>query len=317
MVGRPGSVRGSVPEASGSMVGKICMVSGATSGIGAVTARELARLGATVIILGRDRRKCARQVESIGRETGSRVEALVADLSSQRQIRQLAECFHSNFPRLDVLVNNAAAYFMRRKLTVDGLEMTLAVNHLAPFLLTSLLLDRLQASSSARVVNVSSNAHTKGRIDFEDLHCQRRYDRLEAYSNSKLANLLFTYELARRLKGSGVTVNAVNPGSAATNLGSDNGWVRGWARVKLRNLLKRHLIRPEEGAKTSIYLATSPEVEGVTGRHFFQCKEVPSSAASYERATAERLWRTSEELTELRPSSGRVALLTPPNVSSA
>jgi NAD(P)-dependent dehydrogenase (short-subunit alcohol dehydrogenase family) len=292
------------------------MVSGATSGIGRVTARELARLGATVIVLGRDNRKCARQVETIKRETGSRVEALVADLSSQRQIRQLAEDFRSMFARLDVLVNNAGSYFMRREVSVDGLEMTFAVNHLAPFLLTSLLLDRLQASSSARVVNVSSNAHTQARIDFEDLQCERRYDRLEAYSRSKLANLLFTYELARRLKGSGVTVNAVNPGSAATNLGSDNGWVRGWMRVKLRNLLKRHLIRPEEGAKANIYLATSPEVEGVTGRYFFQCKEVPSSAASYGRATAERLWHASEELTGLRPSASRVGLLTAPIVSA-
>jgi NAD(P)-dependent dehydrogenase (short-subunit alcohol dehydrogenase family) len=282
------------------------MVSGATSGIGAATARELARLGATVIVLGRDRRRCARQVEIIRRETGSRVEALVADLSSQRQIRQLAEDFRSKFQRLDVLVNNAASYFMRRQLSIDGLEMTFALNHLAPFLLTSLLLDRLEASSSARVLNVCSNAHTQGEIDFQDLQCERRYDRLQAYSTSKLANLLFTYELARRLKGSRVTANALDPGAVATNLGSDNGWLRGWLRVKLRNLLKRHLIRPEEGAKASIYLAVSPEVEGVTGRYFFRCKEVPSSIASHDHNAAERLWRISEKLTGLHPSAGRI-----------
>jgi NAD(P)-dependent dehydrogenase (short-subunit alcohol dehydrogenase family) len=305
-VGRPGSVCRSKPEASRSMEGKICMVSGATSGFGAVTARELARLGATVIVLGRDRKKCARQVERIRRETGSPVEGLVADLSSQREIRRLAEEFRGKFPRLDVLVNNAGSFFMRRELTVDGLERTFALNHLAPFLLTTLLLDRLEASSSARVVNLSSNAHTVGRIDFDDLQCERRYDRLSAYSRSKLASLLFTYELARRLEGSRVTVNAVNPGSAATNLGSDNGWVRGWLRVRLRNLLKRYLISPEEGAKSSIYLASSPELEGVTGRYFLKCKEVPSSAASYDRATADRLWRISEELTGVGPSASRV-----------
>jgi NAD(P)-dependent dehydrogenase (short-subunit alcohol dehydrogenase family) len=279
------------------------MVSGATSGFGAVTARALARLGATVIVLGRDRKKCARQVESIRRETGSRVEAMVADLSSQREIRRLAEEFRRKFPRLDVLVNNAASYFMRRELTEDGLERTFALNHLAPFLLTSLLLDRLEASPSARVVNLSSNAHTVGKIDFEDLQCERRYDRLSAYSRSKLASLLFTYELARRLKGSRVTVNAVNPGSAATNLGSDNGWLRGRLRVKLRNLFKGYLISAEKGAKSSIYLATSPELEGVTGRYFLHCKEVPSSIASYDRATADRLWRVSGELTGLRPAA--------------
>ncbi len=289
-----------------SMVGKICMVSGATSGFGAVTARALARLGATVIVLGRDRKKCARQVEKIRRETGSRVEGMVADLASQREIRRLAEEFRSKFPRLDVLVNNAASYFMRRELTEDGLERAFALNHLAPFLLTSLLLDRLEASPSARVVNLSSNAHTVGKIDFEDLQCERRYDRLSAYSRSKLASLLFTYELARRLKGSRVTVNAVNPGSAATNLGSDNGWLRGWLRVKLRNLFKGYLISAEEGAKSSIYLATSPELEGVTGRYFLHCKEVPSSVASYDQATADRLWRVSEELTGVRPAASAV-----------
>jgi len=282
------------------------MVSGGTSGMGAVTARELARAGATVIVLGRDRKSCARQVESIRRETGSRVEALVADLSSQAQIRQLAEDFRRKFQRLDVLVNNAGSYFMRRELTIDGLEMTFALNHLAPVLLTSLLLDRLHASPSARVINISSNAHTQGKIDFEDLQFERRYDRLQAYSRSKLANLLFTYELARRLNGSRVTVNALNPGAAATNLGRDNGWLRGWLRVKLRNLLRRHLISAEQGARASVYLATSPEVEGVSGRYFLHCKEVPSSIASHDREIAERMWRISEELTGLRPSAGRI-----------
>jgi NAD(P)-dependent dehydrogenase (short-subunit alcohol dehydrogenase family) len=271
------------------------MVTGATSGIGAVTARDLARVGATVVIVGRDRGRCARQAESIAREAGSRAEILVADLSSQRQIRHAAEEFARRHSALDVLVNNAGSYFMRRELTEDGLEKTFAVNHLAPFLLTSLLLGALLASESARVVNVSSGAHERAQMDFEDLQGARRYDRLEAYSRSKLANLLFTYELARRMEGSRVTANALDPGAVATNLGRDSAWLR----VKLRNLFRRGLLSPEEGARTSVHLARSPEVEGVTGRYFRTCREARSSGASYDRAAAERLWRVSEELTGL------------------
>jgi NAD(P)-dependent dehydrogenase (short-subunit alcohol dehydrogenase family) len=272
------------------------MVTGATSGIGAVTARELAGLGATVLVVGRSPRKCRRQAERLAALTGSRVEGLVADLSSQQEVRRLAHDFRSRFPRLDVLVNNAGSYFMTRQLTVDGLERTLALNHLAPFLLTNLLLDLLVASPSARVVNVSSSAHEQGTIDFEDLQFRQRYDRLEAYARSKLCNLLFTYELARRLRGTRATANALHPGVVATNLGIDNGWLR----VKLRNLLKRSMMSPKEGARTSVYLASAPEVEGLTGRYYFECKEVRSSEASHDLAASERLWRVSEELTGLR-----------------
>jgi NAD(P)-dependent dehydrogenase (short-subunit alcohol dehydrogenase family) len=272
------------------------MVTGATSGIGAVTARELARLGGSVVILGRDRRRCERQLKSMEPQPGARVEVLVADLSSQRQIRRLVEAFTSRFDRLDILVNNAGAYFMRRELTEDGLEMTFAVNHLAPFLLTNLLLGRLEASGSARVVNVSSGAHEGGTIDFGDLQGERRYDRLEAYSRSKLALLLSTYELARRMDGRGVTANALDPGGVATNLGRNNGWLR----VKLRNLLRRQILTPEQGAETSVYLASSPDVEGVTGRYYHQCREASSSPASQDREAAKTLWRVSEELVGLR-----------------
>jgi NAD(P)-dependent dehydrogenase (short-subunit alcohol dehydrogenase family) len=273
------------------------MITGATSGIGAATARELARLGASVVVVGRDASKCARQAASIRSMTAAPVEVLVADLSSQKQVRRLAEDFKARFERLDVLVNNAGSYFMKRLLTADGLEMTFALNHLSHFLLTNLLLERLRSSPSARVINVSSSAHENGTIDFDNLQGERSYLRLEAYSRSKLANLLFSHELARRLAGTTVTSNALHPGIVATNLGIDNGWLR----VKARNLLSVSMIGPEEGARSSIYLASSPDLDGVTGRYFQDCKEVPSSPVSRDPAVAERLWRVSEELTGLRP----------------
>ncbi len=286
---------------SGLLQGKICMVTGATSGIGAVTARELARLGATVVIVGRHAGRCARQVERIQREVpGALVDALVADLSSQAQIRRLVEQFGSRHERLDVLVNNAGSYFMKRRVSADGLEMTFAVNYLSYFLLTALLMKQLRASPSARVVNVSSSAHEGREIDFEDLQGEKRYDRLEAYGRSKLADLLFTYELARRLKATPVTANALHPGTVATNLGRDNGWLMGWLRVRTRNLLKRTQMTPEQGARTSIHLASAPEVEGASGLYFRDCRPVRSSEASYDEASASRLWRISEELTGLR-----------------
>ena len=274
--------------------GKVCMVTGATSGIGKVTARELVRLGGHVVMIGRDAGKCKREVKSIKREiNNARLEFMLADLSSQAQVRQLAEDFIGRYSRLDVLVNNVGAYFGKRELTADGIEMTFALNHLNVFLLTNLLLEQLKRSSSARVVNVSSSAHEQGRINFEDLQAERRYHRLEAYAQSKLANLLFTYELARRLTGTNVTVNALHPGSVATNLGSNSNWLR----TKLRNLLKREMHSPEDGARTSVYLASSPEVEGISGRYFFQCKEIRSSEISYDEESASRLWEVSEALT--------------------
>ncbi len=288
-------------DSSGALRGKICMVTGATSGIGAVTARELARLGGTVVIVGRQAGRCAREVERIQREApGALVEALVADLSSQAQIRGLVQQFRARHARLDVLVNNAGAYFMKRQVSSDGLEMTFALNHLGLFLLTVLLVKPLMASPSARVVNVSSASHARQGIDFENLQGEKRYERLEAYGQSKLAVLLFTYELARRLKATRVTANALDPGTVATNLGSDNGWLTGWLRVRMRDLLKRTLITPEQGARTSIHLASSPEIEGATGRYFYECRPVHSSEASYDEASAARLWRISEDLTGLR-----------------
>ena len=281
-------------EAARPMEGRICLVTGATSGIGAAAALALARLGGTVIVVGRDEARCARQVERIRRVTGGAgAEALLADLSSQAQVRRLARDFQARFPRLDVLVNNAGGIFMRRQSTVDGLEMTLALDHLAGFLLTNLLLDQLRASPSARVVNVSSSAHFRGRLDFDDLQRERRYERLDAYAQSKLANVLFTRELARRLAGTRVTVNAADPGFVRTNLGANDGWLR----ARIRNLTKRSLISPEQGADVVVYLASDPAVEGVSGRYFLRRVEVPASEASLDAAAASRLWRVSEALT--------------------
>lgn len=281
---------------------RICLVTGATSGIGAAAARQLVRLGYTVIIVGRDAKKCMRQIERIRHSNPDmRMDFLQADLSSQRQVRQLAKEFANRYSHLDVLINNAGSIFAKRAVSVDGLEMTFALNHLGYFLLTNLLLDRLKASTSARIINVSSSAHIQGKINFEDLQSEHSYNRNQAYAQSKLANLLFTYTLARRLEGTHVTVNALHPGIVATNLGSNNNWLK----TKLRNILKREMISPEEGAKTIVYLATSPDVEGITGNYFYECKVIRSSEESYNITNAEKLWLLSESLTELHLESNR------------
>ncbi len=278
---------------------KICLVTGATSGIGAATALGLARLGATVVIVGRNPHKCSRTVRDIRQKTGNPSLAfLLADLSSQRDVRRVAADFKERYERLDVLVNNAGGYFHTRQLSADGLEMTFALNHLAYFLLTDLLLPSLLASVSARVVNVASQDHRSGQIDFDDLMAEKHYDRRKAYEQSKLANILFTYELARRRAGAGPTVNTLCPGLVRTNLGANNGWLR----KKVSNLIGRGRITAAEGADTPIYLASSPEVEGITGRYFSSRKETRSSDASYDGQVAERLWTVSEALTNLRRS---------------
>ena len=287
---------------SNLMHGKICLVTGATSGIGQVTARALAEQGATVIVVGRNREKSAATVSQIQQQTGNpAVEFLLADLSSQQAIRQLVQQFQSRYQRLHVLVNNAGAVFGQRQESVDGIEMTLAVNYLAPFLLTNLLLDTLLASAPARIINVSSGLHTGARIELDNLQGQRRYVGFQfgqsAYGQAKLALIMFTYELARRLAGTGVTVNALSPGMVATNLGRDAG---GFMSL-MKRLADLFALSPEEGAQTSIYLATSPEVEGVSGQYFDKKKAVPSSPASYDQAVASQLWRVSEAMTGLRP----------------
>ena len=282
------------------MAGKICIVTGATSGIGEATARGLAQHGATVIVVGRNPQKGADTVNKIKSKTGnSAVKFMHADLSSQKDIRRLTEQFKSNYQQLDVLVNNAGGKFLSRQETVDGYEMTFALNHLAYFLLTNLLIDPLKASGKARIINVSSGAHSGcSKINFDDLQFKDGYVGKKAYEQSKLANILFTYELARRLKGTGITVNAVHPGGVITNFCKNNGWVS-WAKHVTAHLLARNLVGPAEGAKTSIYLATSADIEGLSGKYFSNLKEVRSSDASYDEDAARRLWNVSLELTGL------------------
>lgn len=302
-----------------SMHGRICLVTGATSGIGLVTARELARRGADVIGVGRDPGRCHDAAEAIRRDTGSTaVEFLVADLSSLAEIRRVASDVLARHDRQHVLVNNAGAFFPLRRETVDGLEMSLALNHLAYFLLTNLLLDALKRGAPARIINVSSAAHDMvKRFDFGDpqarerpyarqtefrsrlyaVFAPRRLPGLLRYSETKLANLLFTYELARRLEGTGVTANALHPGFVATNFGSGAGGY-GWFMRRLMSLMA---ITADEGARTTLYLATSPEVKGVTGRYYVKERPVPSSPASMDAAAARRLWDLSAQLTGLAP----------------
>ena len=265
------------------MIGKICLVTGATDGVGKVTARAMARAGATVIGVGRNPEKVKAVLAEIGDTPGS-VEFMTADLSSQAQVRSLADAFKRKYDRLHVLVNNAGALFTSYRETVDGIEMTFALNHLSYFLLTNLLLDTIRASAPARIINVSSNAHEGNTINFDDLGHQRRYREWTAYGASKLANILFTYELARRLEGTGVTVNAVHPGFVNTNF------------QRAAGLNMRGPLTPEEGADTQIWLAMSQEVEGITGKYFVRRHDTRSSDVSYDQAIARRLWEVSADM---------------------
>jgi len=275
---------------------KVCMITGATSGIGLVTAQALARKGATVIVVARNPERGAATVSRIQRETGNHtVECMIADLSVQAQVRQLATEVQGRFARLDLLINNAGALFGQRQVSAEGIEITFALNHLAYFLLTNLLLDRLQASASARIVNVSSEAHRRARLDFADVQGRHHYRGWRAYAQSKLANILFTYELARRLEGTAVVTNVLHPGFVATNFGRNNRSIT----AALWRILQLAAISPEQGAETIIYLASSAEVKDVTGKYFVKQKAVRSSEASYDRAAAERLWQVSAELTGL------------------
>src|SRR5215510_2351583 len=256
--------------AGGQLEGRTVLVTGASSGIGRATALGLAAEGARLLLVGRTPERCEETLAEIRRRSGRDDSVMLrADLSSLKEVRRLAEEVLARTDRLDVLVNNAGVTLLRRETTVDGLEATFATNHLAYFLLTGLLLPRLRESAPARIVNVASDAHRFGRLDLDDLQSERRYAAMRVYGQSKTANILFTQELARRIAGSGVTANALHPGGIRSNLGRSQGALA----EALRRVVGLFLKSPEEGARTSLYLASAPEVEGVSGRYFARCRE--------------------------------------------
>ncbi len=276
------------------MAGKIVLVTGGTSGIGKATATGLASMGAQVAITGRDLGRAEAVAVEIRGATGNpRVDAFGADLSSQSEVRRLAAEVRDSYTRLDVLLNNVGGFWATRHVTADGLEQTLAVNHLAAFLLTDLLLDRLKASAPSRVVTVSSGAQSMGTIDFEDLQGERVYSGQTAYNQSKLASVMFTYELARRLAGKGVTATVLHPGVVNTAFGAEDPSRTFKVIVPF---VRPFMKTPEQGAATSIYLASSPAVEGITGRYFANRRPTTSNVRSYDEEAASRLWRVSSGL---------------------
>ncbi len=277
---------------SDKMAGKTVLVTGATGGIGKATALGLAAMGARVAITGRDRARAERAAHEISAASGATVEVFVADLSSQSEVRRLAAEVLERLPRLDVLINNVGGYWNTRHVTADGLEHTFALNHLAPFLLTNLLLDRLKATAPARVVTVSSHAHTGGRMDFDDLQGERSFSGARAYNQRKLANVLFSYELARRLQGTSATANALHPGVVRTSFGAEDP--AGVQRL-LVPLIRPFMKSPAQGAATSIHVASAPELGEVTGRYFANSTPKRSSARSYDEVVATRLWRVSAD----------------------
>ena len=277
--------------------GKTCLITGATSGIGKEIALGLARTGANVVIVGRSKEKAESTINEIKSKTGrsSGISSLAADLSSQASIRQLGKDYAAAHPKLDILVNNAGIFSSKRITTIDGIESTFAVNHLAPFLLTGLLIDITKASAPSRIITTSSVAHRGAQIDFDDIQFEKKpYRGFTAYSQSKLANILFTKELARRLAGTGVTANCFHPGVVRTNLieGSNP-----WQYKLISSTAGLFFLTPEKGADTGVYLASSPEVEGVNGKYFAKRKQEEPSAEARDMESAARLWDISEKLT--------------------
>jgi NAD(P)-dependent dehydrogenase (short-subunit alcohol dehydrogenase family) len=288
-----------VASENGGMGGKVVLITGGTSGIGRAAATALAAMGAEVVVTGRNRGRGEAAVEEIRNTTGNeRVSLMLADLSVQAEVRSLAERFREGHDRLDVLVNNAGLVQSKRTETPDGLEMTFAVNHLAPFLLTNLLLDLLKESAPSRIVTVSSEARRGASIDFDDLQSERRYRGFPVYGMTKKANILFTYELAERLEGTGVVANCLHPGAVSTNFGRNN---RGPMALLFR-LFKPFMRSPDQGADTLVYLASSPEAGALNGKYLTDRRAV-SPAEPRDEATQKRLWEASEELTNLKVAS--------------
>jgi NAD(P)-dependent dehydrogenase (short-subunit alcohol dehydrogenase family) len=290
-------------SATASIEGKTILITGATRGIGFATAAALAGMNADVIVHGRDPARVEKACADIRRSsTGSHVSSVVADLGSLAEVRQLASDIRATTDRLDVLINNAGLVTRKRELTVDGLERQLAVNHLAPFLLTNLLLGMLESSAPARIVNVSSMAHRRAGFDLDDLNWeQRRYSGIGAYGATKLANILFTRELARRLEGTGVTANCLHPGVVATHIFSGMGMLGALFGI----LAKPLLMSSRRGARTSVFVASSADVAGVSGEFFDECKVVDPARAALEAADARNLWERSERLSGLGGNAHR------------
>ncbi len=285
------------------MHGKNVLITGGTGGIGLATATGLAGLGARVGVVGRSAARGAAAADTVRRTVPSaQVDVFEADLSSQAEVRRLAAEVRQVYPRLDVLVNNVGGYWAHRHVTADGLEHTFALNHLAPFLLTHELRDLLVASAPARVVTVSSGAQAMGRIDLDDLQGERSYNGQRAYNQSKLANVLFTYELARRLEGTGVTATVLHPGVTRTAFGQEDSGR--WMRLMLP-VVRPVMKTPERGASTVVHLASSPEVAGVTGAYFANRRPKRSSKSSYDLELAGRLWAVSAALVGVAPDRNR------------
>ncbi|MFQ5630933.1 MAG: SDR family oxidoreductase [bacterium] len=278
------------------MHGKMCVVTGANSGIGKATALELAKRGALVVMVCRDRRRGEQANSEIIAKSGNKsVDLMLANFASQNAIHKLARAVKSKYARLDVLVNNAGIIMDKLRLTEDGIETTFAVNHLGYFLLTNLLLDLLKTSAPSRIVNVASDAHRGNKIDFDDLNCEKRFKPMEVYGRSKLANIMFTYALARRLEGSGVTANCLHPGVVATNFGH----TASKAFHLMFKAAKPFLLSSARGAETQIYLATSEKVETISGKYIVKKQAVRSSEISYDETAQKRLWEVSERLVKI------------------
>jgi len=278
------------------MQGKTVVVTGATSGIGEIAAMKLAAMGARIVFLARDARRAQATLaalERVGPGGGHRF--LIADLSLIAEARGVGEMIAASEPRIDALINNAGAIFSRRRVTAEGLEMTFALNHMAYFVLTQALRGRLVASAPARIVSTASAAHAGARLAFDDLQCARDYNGQRTYRRSKLANILFTRELARRLAGTGVVANCLHPGFVASRFGDEAGGRLGWAFGVAKRLAA---ISPEQGADTLVYLASAPEAAGVSGEYFVKRKPAKPSAAARDKAAASRLWEASEEIAQ-------------------
>jgi NAD(P)-dependent dehydrogenase (short-subunit alcohol dehydrogenase family) len=279
-----------------TMKDKVVMITGANSGIGKAASLALAKMGATVVMVARNKERGeAARSEIIRKSQNSSVDLLLADLSSLESVRQLATDFREKYSELHVLINNAGLFNQRRRVTADGYENTFATNYLAPFLLTNLQLDLLKANAPSRIINVSSVGHYNGHIDFDDLNLEKDYGGWKAYGQSKLALVLFTHELAKKLQGTGVTVNAVHPGTVATNI-----WTRPFGPAGfIMALPKLFMTSPEKGAETIVYLASSPDAKGLNGEYLEKLKVKKSSDESYNEEIAQRLWDVSTKLTRL------------------